>query len=342
MKKVAMLGPNLESPGGVNVAIKHLKKFFEKKGIEVHLFPVGKTNIKENEYIHPINTDIKKEQIRIFNDKFKKFNFNLVIANNLRTSFLLSSFSKNKSLNDLYVIHQGRILQNKFKWFHFKQKSKFKKIFTYKKIVLFNKCSKNSFINKYKINAQYFIIPNAFDFEEIKNKSNEFKVKGNYILGVGRLEKNKNYDYLLKAYAVSRIDKELWLLGDGEEKEFLKKLAKKLGIQNKVKFLGWQDNSYPYIKNASLLVHPSKFEALPTVIIESLILNTPVVATDIKCGPNEILTEELSEFLVPLNKVDILAEKIYKALENYPKIKDEYIEKYKLENVGKKYLEFLH
>ena len=39
MKKVAMLGPNLESPGGVNVAIKHLKKFFEKKRNRSSSFP---------------------------------------------------------------------------------------------------------------------------------------------------------------------------------------------------------------------------------------------------------------------------------------------------------------
>jgi len=47
-------------------------------------------------------------------------------------------------------------------------------------------------------------------------------------------------------------------------------------------------------------------------------------------------------YIFKIDRVDILAEKICKALENYSEIKDEYIEKYKLGNVGKKYLEFLH
>ena len=339
MKKIAILGPSLESFGGVNVTIKELSDFFKKQNFEVHLFPVGKTEINDNECIHPINSDKKDKQFLLLKEKIKRFDFDLIIANNLRTHFLLSSLNLK---NDLYVFHQGSLLQKKSFFTYLKQKIKFKKIYNKKRVVFLNECFKNGFLRKFKVDLYYKLIPNPFDFERIRKRAVEFELESDYILGVGRLTKDKNFEFLLKAYALGNFKQELWILGEGKEKEKLKSLAKKLNIADKVKFIGWQQNPYPYIKNASLLVHPSKFESFGNVLVEALILNTPVVATDIKCGPNEILTEELSEFLVPLNRVDILAEKIYKALENYPEIKDEYIEKYKLENVGKKYLEFLY
>ncbi|MEO1958274.1 MAG: glycosyltransferase [Nautiliaceae bacterium] len=338
MKKIAFLGPNLESYGGVNVAINHLKKFFEEKGIEVHLFPVGRTKIKESEFIHPINSNKKSTQFNELKAKLSKFDFDLVIANNLRTSAILASL---KLKNDLYIIHQGRVLQKSDFLNILKQKLKFKRIYENKRVVFLNNCFKDEFLKKFKIPVTYKIIPNPFDFKEIKKRACEFDVKGDYILGVGRLTKDKNFDYLIKAYAKGNFSKELWLLGDGEERINLKKLVEKLNLKDKVKFLGWQDNPYPYIKNASLLVHPSKFESFGNVLVEALILNTPVIATDVKCGPREILIDKLSNFLVPLNKDLFLADKIKEALNSYPKIKKEYLEKYKFENVGKKYLEFL-
>jgi glycosyltransferase involved in cell wall biosynthesis len=341
MKRVALLGPAWESKGGVNVLVKHLGKFFTQQGVEVHYFPVGKTTLKESAFFHPVNTDAKKEQIKQLLEKLNNFKFNLIIANNLRTSYILSLYSKQKDINDLYIIHQGRILQDKIKWFHFKQKRKFNKIFKNKKVVLLNHCSKNAFIKKFQIKANYFVIPNGLDFEEIRKKASQFSVKGNYIIGVGRLEKEKNFEYLIKAYGAGNFKEELWLLGDGPQQRELENLAKKLKIENKVKFLGWQKNPYPFIKNASLLVHPSKMESSANVFVESFILNTPVVATDIKCGPNEILIGELEKYLVPLNNIPQLTYTMEKALENYPPIKEKYIEKYRVEKVGEQYLQFL-
>jgi len=337
MKKIAILGPNLESQGGVNVVIEHLKNFFISQNIEVYLYPVGKTNIKESKYIHPINSNNKKIQLKLLEQKFMD-DFNLVIANNLRTHYLLSNLNVN---NDLYVFHQGSVLQEKNFITSLKQKIRFKKIYNNKRVVFLNKCFKDEFLRKFNVNIEYTVIPNPFDFEKIKRKADQIKINGDYILGVGRFTKSKNFDFLLKAYAKGDFSEELWLLGDGEERENLQRLAVNLGIEKKVKFLGWHKNPFPYIKNAKILVHPSKFEALPTILIEALILNTPVIATDIKCGPGDILMNELKDFLVPLNNVEILSDKMKKALKSYPKIKDEYIEKYRLENVGCQYLRFL-
>ncbi|WP_457564888.1 glycosyltransferase [Caminibacter sp.] len=335
MKKIAILGPNLENRGGVNVVINHLKNYFEKNKIEVHLFPVGKTNIKESEFIHPISSNKKSEQLKILKEKF--FDVDLAIANNLRTHALLRELNVK---NDLYVFHQGAVLLKKGFFTSFRQKIKFKKTYSNKKLVFLNDCFRNEFFNKFKLKASSFVIVNPFDFEEIRKKAGK-KIEGDYILNVGRLTKGKNVDFLINAYKKGEFKEELWILGEGEERKNLESLVKKLNLQKKVRFLGWKENPYPYIKNAKLLVSASKFESFGNILVEALILKTPVVSSNIKCGPSEILIRSLSEFLYQPGHIEELTDKMKKALNAYPEIKEEYIEKYKVENVAKKYLEFL-
>ena len=333
MKKIALLGPNLESPGGVNVVVKFLGRGFIEKGYEVHYFPVGKTNIKDDEFIHTVNSDNKKEQLKILKEKIKKFPCDYYISNNLRTNDLLSILGIE---NSFYVFHQGKVLQPKNFYVRLKQKFEFSKRYNNKNLIFLNECYKNEFFKIYSYikPKSVNIIPNPFDFELIRKKANEFEVKGNYIVAVGRLSYEKNYEYLIKSYKLSEIKEELWLIGEGKERKNLERLVKNLNLENRVKFLGWQKNPYPYIKNAKLFCLSSKFEALPTVMIESLILNTPVIATDIKCGPRDILRNE--KYLVPLNNEEIFAKKIKNIKGIIPDVN---IKRFKIENVVNKYIE---
>jgi len=239
------------------------------------------------------------------------------------------------------VFHQGSLLQKKSFFTSLKQKIKFKKVYNKKRVVFLNECFKNEFLKRFRVNLEYKIIPNPFDFDEIRKKAEADVVEGEYILSVGRLTKGKNLEFVINAYKKGGFKEELWILGDGEERENLERVVKELNLAGKVRFLGWRENPYPYIKNAKLLVHSSKFEALPSILIEALILNTPVVATDIKCGPSEILTGRLGEFLVSLNEEEVLIDKMKNALLNYPEIKEEYIQKFKVENVAREYEKFL-
>jgi len=341
MKRVAILGPTLESKGGVNKSIDVLKKIFERNNIEVHLFPIGKTNIniEDNRFIHSIDSNSRRRQFLLLKNEIAKYRFNLIIANNLRTHFLLSKLNY---LNSLYIIHQGSLLREKNIFILLKQKIKFKKVYNGKRVIFLNSCFRDEFFKKFKnIQIEYKIIPNTFNFNELRDRAKEKYIDNRYIIGVGRLDRGKNFEYLIEAYAISGINEELWILGDGEEIEKLKYLTKKLKIENRVKFLGWRENPYPYIKHAKLLVHPSKFESYGNVLIEAFILNTPVVATDIKCGPSDILIDEFSEFLAPLNNKKILADKMELALKYYPEITDKFLEKYRSENIEKEYLEFI-
>ena len=333
MKKIALLGPNLESPGGVNVVVKFLGKGFEKAGFEVHYFPVGKTKIKDSEFIHPVNSDNKKAQFIGLKKQIEKFPCDYYIANNLRTNFLLSKLNIK---NSFHVFHQGKVLENKNFYTRLKQRFRFSKIYKNQNLIFLNKCYRDEFLKKYSYikPKSVSIIPNPFDFDLIREKANEFEVKGNYIVAVGRLSKEKNFDYLIKAYKLSNIKEELWLVGDGPLRGDLEKLVKSLNLEGKVKFLGWQKNPYPFIKNAKLLCMSSTFEAFSNVIVESLIVNTPVIATDIKCGPRDILGSD--EYLIPLNDEEFFARKIKDLKDKKVNIN---IDRFRVENVVKRYIE---
>ena len=183
-------------------------------------------------------------------------------------------------------------------------------------------------------------IYNPFDFDLLRRRGSEPCELPNepYILYPARLTPRKRQDLLLRAYAASKSSLLLVLLGgvsgsEGEqyEKE-MKRLAQELGIAERVRFLGFEQNPYPWIKNARLVAMSSDSEGLPTVLIESLILGTPVVSTDCPTGPSEILADDLARFLSPVNDVQALAANISAALEAYPEIQDRHIERFYAEN----------
>lgn len=132
------------------------------------------------------------------------------------------------------------------------------------------------------------------------------------ILAVGRLHYHKDYPTLLRAFAIlrRRLDAQLVILGDGEERMRLEALARELQVETAVSFLGDVRNPLPYMKYAEVLALSSMVEALPTVLIEALAMNLPVVATDCPSGPREILRDGAYGTLVPVGDSSRLADAI--------------------------------
>jgi len=135
-------------------------------------------------------------------------------------------------------------------------------------------------------------IYNPKDIVEINKKSNEYvpevfrKHTGPFILYVGRLVTEKDLSTLVEAFAISRATRKLHLLlvGDGGEKERIQKLVEDRGLSTEVSFVGAQENPYVYMKNSDVLVLPSLSEGLSNVLIEALITNVRIVATDCPAG----------------------------------------------------------
>lgn len=138
------------------------------------------------------------------------------------------------------------------------------------------------------------------------------------VFGMGRLSPEKDFRTLLRAFAKvrSQLPARLVILGEGAGRHELESLAEQLGITEDVLLPGFAANPYPYLKRAGVFVLSSRYEGLPTVLIEALALGVPCVATDCESGPSEILANGRHGSLVPVGDVDAMAAAIVAVLQN--------------------------
>jgi glycosyltransferase involved in cell wall biosynthesis len=139
---------------------------------------------------------------------------------------------------------------------------------------------------------------------------------------------------------ISLPDPILLLLGEGSLTQEYRKLAENLGVSERVHFLGYRVNPYPYFKRALALVVSSDYEGLPTGIIEALACGTPVVSTNCPSGPSEILQDALAEFLVPVRDPKALAEAMEKVVAFPYQYPENQFEKFYPPRVAHAYREF--
>lgn len=140
------------------------------------------------------------------------------------------------------------------------------------------------------------------------------------IIAVGRLEPQKNFALLLRAFAALRqtFPSRLIILGDGAERERLAALVTELGLDGDVAMPGFKPNPHAFIKRADLLVLSSDFESLANVVIEAMAVGTPVVATDCPSGPCEALDGGRWGTLVPVGDAERLTAAMSTVLQNPP------------------------
>lgn len=186
------------------------------------------------------------------------------------------------------------------------------------------------------------VIENAIDHEKIKRLSLEEDIKYDKFtfLSVGRLSEDKDYKTLLKAFKMTNLDAELFIIGEGSKKEELLNLSKSLKIEDKVKFLGFKKNPFPYVRVCDVFVSSSKRESFSMVVLEAMSIGKPIVCTDVvpfaKDGFNALVVpkedeEALSRALVKIyqdkNLRDSLSQNAFLFSQSYGK--SSFCEKYK-------------
>jgi len=129
------------------------------------------------------------------------------------------------------------------------------------------------------------------------------------IVAAGRLVIQKDYPTLLRAFKIicSQKNARLIIMGEGAERESLEKLSRDLKISKNVAFIGYQRNPYQYMKRASVFVLSSIHEGFGRVIVEAMACGAPVVSTNSKSGPDEIIEDGKSGLLVPVSDHQKLA-----------------------------------
>jgi len=163
-------------------------------------------------------------------------------------------------------------------------------------------------------------------------------------VAVGRLRPQKDFRTLLQAFSRVRAARpaRLIVLGEGPERSELEELARELGIADDVSLPGSVENPYAYLSRAVAFVLSSRWEGLPTVLIEALACGLPVIATDCPSGPREILAGGRYGKLVGVNAVEDLAAAMNEALDGrLARPPDESWQPYELDAVVDEFLRLM-
>ena len=163
-------------------------------------------------------------------------------------------------------------------------------------------------------------------------------------VAAGRLRPQKDFSTLLMAFARVRARRRarLLILGEGPDRGRLEALVQQLGITADVSLPGSTSNPYAYLTHATAFVLSSRWEGLPTVLVEALRCGAPVIATDCPSGPREILADGRYGKLVPVGDVDALADAMDAALDGrLARPPAESWRPYELETVVDEYLQLL-
>ncbi len=199
-------------------------------------------------------------------------------------------------------------------------------------------------------------INNPVDIELCQKKAHEecdhefYKEGKPVLLAVGSLCQQKNYPLMLEAVAKIQREREvrLIILGDGPLKSELEIVRDKLGLDGVVDFVGNVLNPFAYMKDAKLYIMSSIFEGFPMVLLEAMACKLPVICTNCPSGPRELIKNNKTGILVPMDSADELSAAITNALDHYNTMlvmsenaAENVKNKYNIDSISDKYLAIL-
>ena len=181
-------------------------------------------------------------------------------------------------------------------------------------------------------------------------KLEEELLKEKYCISVGRLSEPKDYKTTIQAFKLLKergINEKLFIIGDGNLKEKLNKLIKELDLEGQVFLLGMKENPYLYMKNADILIHSSRKEGFPMVLLEGMCVGVPIICSNFKTGAYELIEKERNGEIFEIANYEELANKVESLLKNN-ELRKNYIEKSKkfterfyIEKIINKYKNFI-
>lgn len=153
---------------------------------------------------------------------------------------------------------------------------------------------------------------NPVPIKEIIKKSQEFSPERGTLplfISVNRLHSRKGFDKLIDAHVQllkEGFEHEIWIIGDGDERQNLENLIRQKNIESSFKLLGTKVNPYPYMKVADFFIMPSESEGRPLVINDALLLKKPIIATKVG-GIPEMIAHEKTGYLINYDTAEIIS-----------------------------------
>ncbi|MEZ9470072.1 glycosyltransferase [Vibrio lentus] len=294
--------------GGAEKFVLNLYKAMEKyQGYECHIVSIEKAvehNI-DGYRVHFVSDfcNVSKKGLRrlIYKKNVAKSVDNYIRKNISQDAFILSNMLLSDKIMSESKLNVHHVIHNSYKTAFLSGKGFFKKIKIKNNI---NRLYRNHplvFVSQaaeIEYNEEFYspfdnkVIYNPTELCDLQvlSKSIVEDLEARYLIHIGRFNRQKRHDRLIKAFSkIKNSDVKLLLVGNGSLKSESEKLVSDLGLQDRVIFKGFTDNPYPYLKKSEGLVLSSDFEGLPTVLIEAIALNIPVITTDCSGGIREIV-----------------------------------------------------
>ncbi|MFA0163582.1 glycosyltransferase [Vibrio splendidus] len=232
-----------------------------------------------------------------------------VLSNMLLADKIMSE-SKLKVYHVIHNSYKTAFLSGKKSFKRFQIKNKINRLYRNHPLVFVSRAAEVEYKEEFFTPFDSQVIYNPTELSDLQRLSNitveNFGSK--YLIHIGRFNRQKRHDRLIHAFSrIKNSDIKLLLVGEGGLKQDSEKLVSDLGIEDRVIFKGFTENPYPYLKKSEGLVLSSDFEGLPTVLIEAIALNIPVVTTDCSGGIREIVGDN-ERVISSCNDIDELTD----------------------------------
>lgn len=178
----------------------------------------------------------------------------------------------------------------------------------YNKMVLLTKEDKDAY---FKNNNKFIYIHNPVTFDQTNTVN--YNPNSNYVIGVGRLNTQKDFISLIKAWYLVQKECPTWklkIVGEGPERTNLEQEIKRLNLGNSVILTGYSNNVRKEMLESSIFVMTSIFEGFPLVLLEAMSCGLPPVTFTYRCGPKDIITNGNNGLLIYNRDIKSLSEKL--------------------------------
>ena len=240
----------------------------------------------------------------------------------------------------------GKFLRSRRGLSAFQARRKTRQVYEGKKLIGISEGVLKDLRDNFKVRpAREVVIYNGLNLIEVEERAGKacewVDLPEDFILHVGSFKFQKRHDLLLEAYAESKIELPLILLGKGTLEGEIREKILSLGLEGKVKMAGFFKNPYPFFAKARLTVLSSEYEGLANVLLQSLACGTPTVSTRCPSGPEEVMRGALTRGLVEPGDVGALARGMREMLVDPPSAEECRSLVLSMEEVVEQYLSLL-
>ncbi|MFW3355566.1 glycosyltransferase [Aliarcobacter butzleri] len=334
VKKIVILINSLESGGAERVVSNLLNTWVKRYDcylILIHDYKfydidsrVNILNLNEQKNLSGIKKFLRLPILAYKLSKLiKEYKFDKVISFLTRANYI--NVLSNIFIKHKIIINERAMPSLQYQYGLNGKINKFLIKFLYQKADL---CLSNSYGNMMDLKNNFNLmnvhyVHNLFNLdmvEEFSKDEIEIEKRRFTFVTIGRLDRGKNHKLLIDA--IKEIDADLWIIGDGELKEKLQTYISELSLCSKVYLLGKKENPFSYISKCDCFVFSSNHEGFPNVLIEALICKLPIISTDCKSGPREILSSNTDLNFNLINNIELGEYGILVPIKNVEKMKE--------------------